>query len=293
VALRDSRGRVTGLVGINRDISKRKWAEEQLHQLNLDLARNQKELLVTYGNLKRANDELKEAQFKLIQVEKLESIGRLAAGVAHEVKNPLATLLMGLDYLAESFPDKGEDVAMTMAQMQEAVKRADAIIRGLLDFASSGQLEIAETSPNSIVEQSLLLVYHELRQKRIQVAKRLAADLPRLRLDRRRIEQVLINLFANAIAAMPPNGELRISSTAEKETDGRGKVVLTVEDNGPGIPPEVLPRVFDPFFSTKPTGMGQGLGLAVARNILDMHGGKIEMSNRPEGGARATVTFYT
>jgi two-component system, NtrC family, sensor kinase len=236
---------------------------------------------------------LKEAQLKLIQAEKLESIGRLAAGVAHEVKNPLATLLMGLDYLAESFTDKGEDVAMTIAQMSEAIKRADAIIHGLLDFAASGQLEIAETSLNSVVEQSLLLVYHGLRQKRIHVIKQLAADLPRLRIDRRRIEQVLINLFANSIAAMPLNGELRISTTMAKETDGRIRVVLSVEDNGPGIPPEVLPRVFDPFFSTKPTGMGQGLGLAVARNILDMHGGKIEMSNRPEGGARATVTLYT
>jgi len=293
VPLRDGRGGITGLVGINRDISERKWAEEQLHQLNLDLARNQKELLQTYENLKQANEELKAAQMRLIQAEKLESIGRLAAGVAHEVKNPLATLLMGLDYLAENFKDAGEDVAMTMAEMQEAIKRADGIIHGLLDVAGSGQLEMAEASLNGVIEQSLLLIYHELHQKRIRVVKRLAPDLPRVRIDRRRIEQVFINIFSNAITAMSLDGELRITTVVGTEADGRRKVVTTVEDNGPGVPADVLSKVFDPFFSTKPTGMGQGLGLAVARNILDMHSGKIEMNNRPEGGACVTLTLYT
>jgi len=293
VALRDHQGRVTGLVGINRDISERKWAEEQLSALNVELARSQKETSVANASLKRANDELKEAQAKLIQIEKMESIGRLAAGVAHEVKNPLATLLMGLDYLAESSAGKGEDVAMTIAQMQEAIKRADAIIHGLLDVASSGELEIAEARLNAIIEQALVLMYHELQQKRIHIVKHLAGDLPCLRLDRRKIEQVFINLFSNAIAVMKLDGELRLTTSATAADGGRQKITATVEDNGPGVPADVLPRVFDPFFSTKPTGMGQGLGLAVARNILDMHGGKIEMSNRPEGGARVTLTLYS
>ncbi|MBM3862132.1 MAG: PAS domain S-box protein [Verrucomicrobia bacterium] len=285
VLLRDGHGRIIGLVGINRDITERKQVEEQLHQINLELARSQKETLV-------ANAELKAAQTRLIQAEKLESIGRLAAGVAHEVKNPLATLLMGLDYLAEKFRESGEDVAITIAEMEEAIKRADDIIHGLQDFSASPQLDTEETNLNSVIEQSLLLTYHELRHKRIHVIKHFAPDLPKLPLDRRRIEQVFINVFTNAIMAMPVDGELCLVALAQQEADGRVKVTVRVEDNGPGVPAEILPRVFDPFFSTKPTSMGQGLGLALARNILDLHGGKIEMSNRPEGGACVTLTLY-
>ena len=100
-------------------------------------------------------------------------------------------------------------------------------------------------------------------------------------------------LFLNAIHAIPEEGELIISTKAGVDKDGRGQVVAVVEDNGPGIPVDVLPRVFDPFFSTKPTGMGSGLGLAVARNILDLHGGTIGICNRPEGGVRVTLTLHT
>ncbi len=291
VPMRDRRNRITGLVGINRDISERKRAEEQLHQLNADLARSQKELFAAYADLKRTNEELKATQWQLIQAEKLESIGRLAAGVAHEVKNPLATILMGVEYLGDTLKDASEDVAMTLGQMQESIKRADAIVRGLLDVASAGRLELTETNLNGVIEQSLLLVRHELRQKDIQIIRHLADNLPAIRADRRKMEQVFINLFLNAIQVMPQMGELRLRTEATTDKEGRPVVVAVVEDNGPGIPPEVLPRIFDPFFSTKPTGMGAGLGLTVVRNILDLHGGRIEISNRPEGGARAAITF--
>jgi signal transduction histidine kinase len=228
----------------------------------------------------------------LIQSEKLESLGRLSAGVAHEVKNPLATLLMGVEYLGESLKNPAEDVAMTLAQMQEAIKRADSIVRGLLDVASSGQLELTEGSLNRVLDQSLLLVRHHLREKKIQVVRAFDEKLPPVRIDAGKVEQVFINLLINAIQAMSLNGILTVKTAAGKLSDGRAQVVAIVEDNGPGIPVDVLPKIFDPFFSTKPTGMGSGLGLAVARNILDLHGGKLEISNRPEGGARAVVTFY-
>jgi PAS domain S-box-containing protein len=291
VPLHDAQGRVIGLVGINRNISERKWAEEQLQQLNADLASRQKELLSAYEDLKKANAELKTTQLQLIQVEKLESVGRLAAGVAHEVKNPLSTLLMGVEYLGDALTNAPEDVAMTLAQMREAVQRADAIVHGLLDIASSGKLRLADDSLNSALEQSLMLVRHELQQKHIHVFRHLDLTLPHLQMDRQKIEQVFINLIINAIYAMPTDGELRVTTKSIVTADGRQSVLATIEDNGPGISPEALIRIFDPFFSTKPTGMGSGLGLAVARNIMEMHGGKIEITNRPEGGACATVTL--
>ena len=293
VALRDHDGRVTGLVGINRDITERKWAEEQLNHVNLDLARSQQELLSTYENLKRANEELKATQWRLIQAEKLESIGRLAAGVAHEVKNPLATILMGVEYLGEELRDRGEDVAMTLGQMEEAIRRADSIVRGLLDVAASGTLELLKVNVNGVLEQSLLLVRHELGGKQVHVVKQFAQDLHLVGMDRAKIEQVFINVFVNAIHAMTAGGQLRIISRLGTDERGRQALIVEVEDNGPGLPPEVLTRVFDPFYSTKPTGMGSGLGLAVARNIMDLHQGSIHIENRPEGGARVTLTFKT
>jgi signal transduction histidine kinase len=209
----------------------------------------------------------------------------------HEVKNPLSTLLMGVEYLGDALTNAPEDVAMTLAQMREAVQRADAIVHGLLDIASSGKLRLADDSLNSALEQSLMLVRHELQQKHIHVFRHLDLTLPHLQMDRQKIEQVFINLIINAIYAMPTDGELRVTTKSIVTADGRQSVLATIEDNGPGISPEALIRIFDPFFSTKPTGMGSGLGLAVARNIMEMHGGKIEITNRPEGGACATVTL--
>lgn len=286
VAMRDGQGRFVGIVGINRDITERKLAEEKLNQLNADLAQSQVELLATYESLKKSTEELQAAQMQLIQAAKMESVGRLAAGVAHEVKNPLAILLMGVEYLAEALPGAADDVRMTLGQMTEAVRRADGIVRGMLDFSVSSDLVMKENGLNAALEQGLLLVSHELRERRIEVVRRLATDLPGLRMDRPKIEQVFINLFLNAIQAMPEGGRLIVTTTREP-----GQVVATVEDTGPGIASEMLSRVFDPFFTTKATGKGTGLGLSVSRKIIELHGGKLELANRAEGGVRATITF--
>ncbi len=291
VVMRDGNRRATGLVGINRDVTEMKEAERRLNQLNSDLARSQLELLGTYENLKKSNEELQATQLRLIQSAKMESIGRLAAGVAHEVKNPLAILVMGVEYLGDTLKDGGEDVLMTLAQMTEAVKRADGIVHGLLDFAASSELHLADASLNGAVEQSLVLVRHALRERRIRVVRNLAADLPGLKLDRLKIEQVLINLFMNAAQAMTKGGDLIVTTRRTVAEDGRAQVVMQVEDTGPGIPPELLAKVFDPFYTTKPSGAGTGLGLGVARNIIALHNGTLELVNRDAGGVRVTVTF--
>lgn len=289
VVMRNGRGEVTGIVGINHDVTERRRAAEELNQLNADLARSQVELLRTYDNLKRSNDELKATQLRLIQAAKMESVGRLAAGVAHEVKNPLAILLMGVEYLGDALRTHGdEDVKMTLAQMTEAVRRADTIVRGLLEFSASSALQLREESLTAAIEQSLVLVRHALRERRITVVRQLAPGLPRLQLDRPKIEQVLINLFMNALHAMSAGGKLIVTTRQEGEF-----VLAQVDDTGPGIAPELLPAVFEPFFTTKPTGAGTGLGLSVARNIIEMHGGKLELANRAEGGVRVTMTFNT
>ena len=153
---------------------------------------------------KRAEEELKAAQLQLIQSEKLESVGRLAAGVAHEVKNPLAIILQGLAYLSHVLSTADDDkVAMVVQKMDNAVKRADRVIGGLLDFSAQRAGDVRPADVNAVLEQSLLLVKHELVKAHVTLVKKLGQDLPPLMLDRHKIEQVFVNLFLNAIKAMP------------------------------------------------------------------------------------------
>ncbi|MEI6085755.1 MAG: ATP-binding protein [Verrucomicrobiota bacterium] len=280
VPLRDGTGEIIGIAGVNHDVSDRKKAAEQLQQLNADLARSQLELLQTYENLK-----LTQAQ--LVQAEKLESIGRLSAGVAHEVKNPLAILLMGIGYLEDSVPTGEAATDGVLRDMRDAVERADAIVRELLEYASPRQLETAVVDLNSVVDRALRLVNHELNVRHITVVREAAPQLPGRRIDRIRIEQVFVNLIMNACQAMPNGGTLTVRTSAHDND-----VVVAILDTGSGIPPEALAKIFDPFFTTKPVGVGTGMGLAVAKQILLQHAGDLELTNRPTGGVQATVTFH-
>jgi len=280
VALRAGRDEFIGLAGVNHDISESKKADEQLQQLNADLARSQLELLQTCENLKRT-------QAQLVQVEKLESIGRLAAGVAHEVRNPLATLLMGIGYFEASLPAGQTASGGVLRDMRDAVERADAIVRELLDYASPRQLQTTVEDFNSVVERALRLVQHEFKVRHITVVREFADHLPCHAIDRIRVEQVFINLFMNSCQAMPQGGTLTVRTLQRG-----GDVVVEVLDTGGGIPAAALSKVFDPFFTTKPVGVGSGMGLAVAKQILIQHAGDIELTNRPTGGAQAIVTFH-
>ncbi|MGA3172490.1 MAG: PAS domain-containing protein [Chthoniobacteraceae bacterium] len=291
-------GEVVRLVCIRRDITQTKEAEEKLRAANAELS-------LALSNLKEASEELRSIQLQLIEAEKMKSIGRLAAGVAHEVKNPLAIITMGVDYI-ESLPSADENTREILLEMRAAVKRADNVIRGLLDFSAPRQLEVAEESLTDIIEHALLLVRGEMIGHNYKVVEEYPADLPRLHLDRMKVEQVFVNLITNAIHAMPEGGALTVRAYAKQltgvganlagsETEafhvGDRVVVAEIDDAGTGIPESKLGKIFDPFYTTKPTGKGTGLGLTVTRTIIDLHGGTIEITNRPEGGARATVMF--
>ena len=248
--------------------------------------------------------ELQDAQMKLIQAEKMESIGQLAAGVAHEVKNPLAIIQMGVDYLS-SETGQDEVTGEVIRDIDDAVRRADSVIRGLLDFSRDKQLERTHGNINAVIDGSLRLVGHEMRQRNIEVKPHLATDLPDLELDANKLQQVLINLFMNAAHAMERDGELVVASQLKtlhsrdelsRDHDQRfnkGDTVVWVEvrDSGPGINEADRNRIFDPFYTTKPVGEGTGLGLSVSRNIISLHQGSIDIHNRTEGGAVVTLMF--
>lgn len=260
--LRDLQGSLVGLVGIGRDITERKRVESQL-----------------------------------VEAEKFKSIGTLAAGVAHEVKNPLQTILMGVTYLDRWVGGANDEVRTVMTEIREAIRRADAIIRGLVEFSAANQPEVRRESLNAIIEACLALVKYQLTRNQVTVVRDLDHSLPSLLLDRNKIEQAMINLFLNAIQAMPGGGTLTVRTCSRPSHEPHAHplppptVVAEVEDSGTGIPEALIPRIFDPFYTTKPTGLGTGLGLSVTRKLIEAHGGAISAANCPGGGARFTITL--
>jgi signal transduction histidine kinase len=249
---------------------------------------------------------LEAAQARLIQAAKMESLGLLAAGVVHEVKNPLQTILTGLDEL-ECSADVGQDpeAAATLRDMRHSVRKASTVLNELLVFSRPGEALKQPASLNALIDRALSLLRHDFMRRNIKVVCRLQPDLPSLPLDRNKIEQALINLFTNAIQAMPQGGSLTVTTgtgawetasdwPARKKPDTAkdpGTIWVNIDDTGPGISEENLARVFDPFFTTKPAGAGTGLGLYVVRQIIEMHSGTVELTNRPEGGTRCTIRF--
>lgn len=256
--------------------------------------------------LEEAHKTLQDTQQQLIQAAKLESVGRLAAGAAHEVRNPLAIIQMGLSYLMNhdwNTQGDGKEAHTVLAQMEQGVQRADSIIRGLLDFAAHRELESKPGSINAVIEAALVLVKHEMDKAHVRLQKDLSAEIPAISIDAVKMEQVFINLFMNAIQAMKVQGTLTIrsflrSATSQEKVlmgqsfNGSSAIAVEIEDTGPGIPEENLPKVFDPFFTNKPPGQGTGLGLAVTRTIVNLHHGIIRLENcSGAGGAKATLLF--
>jgi signal transduction histidine kinase len=256
--------------------------------------------------LRKSHGELKAAQLQLIQAAKMESIGTLAAGVAHEVKNPLAVLTMGLNYLDKNHPKNDGNIALVMTEMREAITRADKITRGLLDFSASRQLAVRKEDLNNLLDQTLVLLRHELNKQQIDLETDFAKDLPLVAIERNQIQQVFVNVLMNAIQAMSAGGKLRVVTSERRSKSsahgegtrsskqifvGETVVVTEIDDTGPGIPPENLAMIFDPFFTTKPTGVGTGLGLSVSKKIIELHGGTIDITNRKEGGVRVAITL--
>ena len=247
------------------------------------------------SRLRRTTEELKTTQMQLIQAEKIESLGRLTSSIAHEVKNPLSIIQIGLDFLKDELAQAGGNIESTLGLMAEAVGRADAVIHDMLNFSRKQDIEMKSCDANEIVHYVARIVKHEIDRHGIKFVTELASPLPRVQCDANGIGQVLINVMMNALQAMERGGHLTVrthSSRATTETPrdpglremnfirvGDPVVIIDVQDEGPGIPDHIMGRVFEPFFTTKPTGEGTGLGLSVCRRIVELHRGQLLIAN--------------
>ncbi|PYO51331.1 MAG: hypothetical protein DMD84_13405, partial [Candidatus Rokuibacteriota bacterium] len=239
-----------------------------------------------YAELQARLRELQQTQDQLIQADKLKALGTLLSGVAHELNNPLSTILMSAQLLRTNEVLPGA-VRERAGAIESECHRASRIIRELLAFARRRAPERRRVDVNEVVRDTLQLHGPDLALKRVRVVSELGATLPKISADPYQLQQVLLNLFTNAAHALSASGRDGVLSV--RTADSEHGVTIVVEDNGPGIPTEHLRRVFDPFFTTKPVGEGTGLGLSLCIGIIEAHDGRMTVENVPASGARFTI----
>ncbi len=230
--------------------------------------------------VRKATDDLKKTQEQLIQSSRLSALGQLSAGVAHEIRNPLTSISILIHSLKEKLPPKAIKKA-DIDVIENEIERINQIIKQFLDFARPSKPKIGKADINDIIEDTLILIRHDLLENDIKVKKRLAL-LPFALADRDQIKQAFLNIILNAIQAMPGGGELVISTGL---TDNYIKISFM--DEGNGIPESIREKLFDPFFTTKEEGIG--LGLSITRRVVDDHKGKIDVESTKGKGTTFSI----
>ena len=229
------------------------------------------------------------SQSKILQSEKQASVGRLAAGVAHEINNPLTGVLTYTHMLLRR-KDLGDDIRADLQVIVESTERVRKIVKGLLDFSRQTKLDPESTEINRLMEATIKLVENQALLKGVAIHFQPGDNLPMIVLDRSQIQSVFLNMILNALDATQPSDEIRITSSAALSASdiGHRGIEITIADNGSGMPPEYLSQIFDPFFTTKDVGKGTGLGLSVSLGIVKEHGGNIRVQSELGKG----TTFF-
>ena len=224
-----------------------------------------------------------ELERRLVQADKLSSIGLLAAGVAHEVNTPLAVISTYAQMLAKQVADDSQK-SMILEKIAKQTFRASEIVNSLLNFSRTSSTSLGNVSVNKVIQETLSLLEHQLQKSGVAVETAFDGDLPPVHGNSGKLQQVFLNLFLNARDAMPAGGRLEVRTCR-----GASGARIEVADSGQGIAPEHVHRIYDPFFTTKAARKGTGLGLSVTYGIIQEHGGSIEVSNGPGGGARFRI----
>jgi PAS domain S-box-containing protein len=269
-------GKAVEVYGTFQDITDRKRTEEELRKYSAELIEK--------------NEELRAMTQQLWQAAKLATMGELAASIAHELNNPLATVSMR----AESLLTKTQQDSPMWRELkiiEQEVERMAILIANLLQFSRRSQPQISTVDICEEIEKALELIYYHLRKNNIVIRREFAKEAPRIHADRQQLRQLFLNLLTNASDAMPQGGTLTIRVTAPPESK---QVIMEIADTGTGIPPEILPKVTEPFYTTKPEGAGTGLGLAICRRIVQEHNGTFDLTSEgiPGKGTTARISLH-
>ena len=238
--------------------------------------------------------ELKRAHEHALHTEKMASIGKMAAVLAHEINNPLSGILTYAKLLRkwidseDSGKSRRKDIDDSLDLIARESRRCGDLVKNLLTFSRTTPINLQPTNLNQVIDRALRLIQHQLDLAGIQVQPELDPELPDVTCDGAQIEQVLLALMMNALDAMPQGGNLWVSTKLSLQD---GVIRITVRDDGCGIPSEILSRMFEPFLTTKETGRGVGLGLAISRSILERHNGNIEVQSEVGRGTTFTLTL--
>lgn len=267
-------GKQLGFVVIGQDLSRHKRLEQ--------------ELLKRSEEITEINEMLKLSRVELVQREKMVAIGQMATGIAHEIGNPLASLSSVAQYLQRKVSD--DDQVEMLKTMEQQIERISVILRRMLSLSRPATSEYRWTDVNTLIENTLSLVRYDRRAKSVEILDHVNRDLPMVWLNPLHFEQVLLNIFLNALDAMASkqdaSHQLEISRRLEN-----GMIVIRTKDNGVGMQPEICRRAFESFFTTKELGKGTGLGLFISYNLVSELDGTIELDSEPGEGTTVTVTI--
>jgi two-component system NtrC family sensor kinase len=281
-----SRGRILGTLSLGRQtvegFDEREVALVQATADQIGIALDNARL---YSETRRQLEELRRTQSQLIHAEKLSAVGELASGVAHEINNPLTTIL-GQAHLLMADPELKQTVRDRLNIIADETSRAARIVQNLLMFARHYTPERRPCSLADQITRVLELKSYQLRQDSVRIETELGPCPPVLA-DGNQLQQVLLNLVQNAHQALAKHDGERVLTVRIRAVGGQA--IVEVLDSGPGIPLDVLPKIFDPFFTTKPPGEGSGLGLSVSYGIIAEHHGRLRAENRAEGGAAFVI----
>jgi two-component system, NtrC family, sensor kinase len=241
--------------------------------------------------MEKAERERAEMNQQLLQMEKMAAVGRLAAGIAHEINNPLQMITTQAGWINELLEEEDPERLKNRDEYLDSVKkikyhvhRAGTVTHRLLGFSKKMDSQLESVNVNEVIEETISFIENEAKNNNIEIRRKLDATLPTTMTDGARLQQVVLNILNNGMDALAQNGRIEVAS----RIDG-GDIVIEFADNGPGMSGEVLKHIFDPFFTTKAPGKGTGLGMSICYSIMQKLGGRVAAANRKEGGAIFTI----